>query len=71
MLASLCYDSVMMSFDSAIVHLLLQMLEDDEIDALAIVAVAGISAEGQSYEEVRKGWAGHACPLGKGRVGGV
>jgi hypothetical protein len=29
------------------------MLEDSEIDQLAVVAVAGIAAEGQKYEEVR------------------
>lgn len=28
-------------------------LTDDEIDSLALMAVAGIAAEGQMYEEVR------------------
>ncbi|KAJ9520929.1 hypothetical protein QJQ45_014083, partial [Haematococcus lacustris] len=32
--------------------LLCQTLEDEEVDTLAIVAVAGIAAEGQQYEEV-------------------
>lgn len=31
---------------------LIQNLEDAEIDAFAVVAVAGIAAEGQQYEEV-------------------
>ena len=30
-----------------------QTLEDSEIDQLSVVAVAGIAAEGQQYEEVR------------------
>ena len=31
----------------------LQQLEDDEINTLSLMAVAGVAAEGQKYEEVR------------------
>jgi hypothetical protein len=37
---------------------LVQVLEEGEVDSLAIVAVAGIAAEGQQYEEVRRAASG-------------
>jgi hypothetical protein len=33
----------------------MQVLDESEVDSLAIVAVAGIAAEGQQYEEVGAG----------------
>jgi len=46
-----------------------QQLEEEDVDSLAIVAVAGISAEGQAYEEVM-GQTGEATPCGVGHEAG-
>jgi hypothetical protein len=38
-------------------------LSDDEVDLLAVLAMAGVAAEGLKYEEVRVDLAGRPTPL--------